>query len=56
MKLTKINKLIKCDTILCNQNATYKLDMDSFKGSSFLCDKCILNLKNLFKRNTANDK
>ncbi len=50
MNLTKTNKIIKCDTVLCHQNSSYILSINSYKGDIFLCDACYKKVKNLFKK------
>ena len=52
MNLIKTNKIIKCDTVLCHQNCTHVLSINSYKGDIFLCDDCLKNVKNLFKKDT----
>ena len=47
---TKIFDTIKCDTVMCNDNAVFKLETNSFKGNTYLCLKCYNDLKNLFKK------
>ena len=47
---TKIFDTIKCDTVMCNDNAVFKLETNSFKGNTFLCLKCYNDLKILFKK------
>ena len=56
MKISKIFKEIKCDTILCNKTAEYELGLDSYKGNYFLCEKCFKNLQKLFKRILVKDE
>ena len=56
MKISKISKDIKCDTILCNQGAIYELGLESYKGNYFLCEKCFKNLQKLFKRILVKDE
>ena len=48
LSITKNN--IKCDTIMCHNIATTKLETGSYKGDTFLCDLCFKKLKNIFKR------
>ncbi len=50
MTITKLTKQIKCDTVLCDGFAMYKLCTKSYKGDSYLCEKCFNELKNIFKR------
>lgn len=57
MKITRISKNIKCDTVLCSENAEFELSLNSFKGNSYLCPKCFNLVRNLFKRlNDKNEK
>ncbi len=55
MKKMKINRIIKCDTLYCHQNATYMIETNSFKGNQFLCNSCYNEMKNLFKKESKND-
>lgn len=55
MKLNKIDKEIKCDTVLCNNNANYELICNSYKGNSYLCDNCLLLLQNTLKGRSKNE-
>lgn len=50
MTLLKINKLIKCDTVMCHKNATFKISTNSYKGDTFLCETCFNSLQKLLKR------
>jgi hypothetical protein len=50
MKLTTINKNIKCDTVLCNENASFELVSNSYKGNAYLCDKCMFLMQNILKK------
>lgn len=56
MKITKINKIIKCDTILCNKNASYQISTNSFKGDYFICENCYSEYQKLFKRINLKDE
>ena len=47
------NKIIKCDTVLCHKNSTYILSLNSYKGDIFLCEECMQNLKNIFKKDSV---
>lgn len=53
MNLSKTNKIIKCDTVLCHKNSTYILSLNSYKGDIFLCEECMQNLKNIFKKDSV---
>lgn len=50
MTISRISKLIKCDTVLCNQNANYEIVSNSYKGNIYLCEDCFKTLQNTFKR------
>lgn len=50
MKINKTDKLIKCDTVLCNNNANYEIFSESYKGNIFLCENCFKMLQKLFKK------
>ena len=50
MKKTYISEQIKCDTVLCGNLANIKLTTNSYKGDTFLCSKCLSELKCLFKK------
>ena len=49
MKIKQINENIKCDTILCFQNANYEILTDSYKGNQYLCLNCYKKYQKLFK-------
>ena len=49
MKIAKINKNIKCDSILCFNNASYEISTDSYKGNQYLCEDCYKKYQKLFK-------
>lgn len=50
MKISSPNFSTKCDTVMCNNNAKYKLITNSFKGDSYLCEKCLKELYTTLKR------
>lgn len=50
MKITRIVKNLKCDTVLCEKMADYELAVGSYKGNIFMCESCFKILQNLFKR------
>lgn len=50
MKLTKINKPIKCDTVMCNKTSLYEIISNSYKGNMYLCETCFTNFQKLFRR------
>ena len=57
MKIIKINNYIKCDTVLCNKLAEYKISTNSYKGDFYMCCNCFSEFQKLFKRtNTINEK
>ena len=56
MKILKVNKGIKCDTVLCNQDSDYKIESQSYKGEIYLCDNCFKSLQKLFKKVQVKDE
>ena len=50
MRISKIMKNIKCDTVLCNKSASYEIESNSYKGSIFLCEDCFIAMQKLFKK------
>ncbi len=56
MKIKTINQTIKCDTVLCNHDAVYALETNSFKGNTYLCDRCFKALQNLFKKDNLKNE
>ena len=50
MRISKIMKNIKCDTVLCNKSASYEIESKSYKGSIFLCEDCFIAMQKLFKK------
>ncbi len=55
MRIAKIVKNIRCDTVLCNKCADFELTINSYKGNLYLCEKCYKTIQNLFKRTTSKD-
>lgn len=51
MKIQQINDNIKCDSVLCFQNAQYLILTDSYKGNQYLCLDCYKKYQKLFKEN-----
>ena len=49
MKIKKINENIKCDSILCFNNAKYEILTNSYKGNEYLCEDCYKKYQKLFK-------
>ena len=49
MKIQQINENIKCDSVLCFQNATYEILTNSYKGNQYLCKACYKEYQKLFK-------
>lgn len=49
MKINKINKNLKCETVLCFNNASFEILADSYKGNQYLCEKCYKQYQKLFK-------
>lgn len=49
MKINKISQNIKCDSVLCFNNAKFELLTDSYKGNQYLCETCYKKYQKLFK-------
>ena len=49
MKINKVFQNIKCDSVLCFNNASFELETNSFKGNQYLCNNCFKNYQKLFK-------
>ena len=49
MKINKLTEIIKCDSILCFNNATFEILTNSYKGNQYLCINCYKNYQKLFK-------
>lgn len=49
MKINKINKNLKCDSVLCFNNANFEILADSYKGNQYLCNDCFKKYQKLFK-------
>ena len=49
MKLNRIKENIKCDSVLCFQNANFEIITNSFKGNQYLCNDCYKKYQKLFK-------
>lgn len=56
MRIARIYKNLKCDTVLCFNNAEYELNLGSYKGNSYMCLKCFKKLITLFKRINKNEE
>lgn len=56
MKLAQTNKTIKCDSVLCHNLSTFKIESNSYKGDMFLCDKCFKELTNIIKKGTKTNE
>lgn len=50
MKLIKINKPIKCDTVMCNNHSNFEIITNSYKGTMYLCESCFISLQKIIKR------
>lgn len=50
MKISKPVFITKCDTVMCNKKAIFKLETNSYKGDTYLCESCFKNLLNSLKR------
>ena len=55
MKIFRITKNIKCDTVLCNKNADFKIDSMSYKGEIYLCEDCFHAIQKIFKKVQVKD-
>ena len=51
MKINKITETIKCDSILCFNNASFEIQTNSYKGNQYLCLNCFKKYQKLFKEN-----
>lgn len=49
MKINRITMNLKCDSVLCFNNAKYELVTESFKGNQYLCENCYKKYQKLFK-------
>lgn len=49
MKINQINENIKCDSVLCFQNANFEIITNSYKGNQYLCNSCYKKYLKLFK-------
>lgn len=49
MKINKIFDNIKCDSVLCFNNANYEILTESYKGNQYLCETCYKKYQKLFK-------
>lgn len=56
MRISKILRDTKCDTVLCNKDAKFELETGSYKGNYFLCDDCFKSMQKLFKRTILKDE
>ena len=56
MNIRTINENIKCDSILCFQNAMYELTTNSYKGNQYLCQNCYKKYQKLFKESKKNNE
>lgn len=56
MIILQTTKPIKCDTVLCDRNSKFEISTGSFKGDSYLCEKCFNEIKNLFKRTQSKNE
>ena len=56
MNIMKIKNYIKCDSILCNKIAIYRITTNSYKGDSYMCLDCFNEFQKLFKRITSNNE
>ena len=56
MIINKINSNIKCDSVLCFNNASYEIKTNSYKGNQYLCVSCFKQYQKLFKDNKKTDE
>ncbi len=56
MTITKIKNNIKCDSVMCNQLANFKISANSYKGDYFLCSNCFNEFQRLLKRNNLKNE
>lgn len=56
MNITKIKDYIKCDSILCNKTANYKISANSYKGDFYICIECFNEFQKLLKRTNSNNE
>lgn len=56
MKICKVNENIKCDSILCFQNASFVITTNSYKGNQYLCNNCFKKYQKLFKEQKKLDE
>ena len=52
MKINRLVENIKCDSVLCFNNASFELLTNSFKGNQYLCNTCYKKYQKLFKEQT----
>ncbi|MBQ8425334.1 MAG: hypothetical protein IJX17_04875 [Clostridia bacterium] len=50
MKITNVYNKIKCDVVLCNDDAKFEFITNSYKGNSYLCENCFNAMKNTIKK------
>ncbi len=50
MKILMTTKQIKCDTVLCNNNSSYEILTNNYKGTIYLCESCFKKIQKLFKK------
>jgi len=55
MKIININQNIRCDSLMCNKNASYKIELNTYKDDLHLCQNFYKNLKLLFKKDVQNE-
>lgn len=56
MKINKIDSNIKCDSVLCFNNASYEIKTNSYKGNQYLCNTCFKQYQKLFKETKKADE
>lgn len=50
MKIIELNTKVKCDIALCDNDAKFELNLNSYKDNLYLCENCFMQLKNIIKR------
>lgn len=56
MKLIFKDENIKCDGVFCKNMTNVRLDIESYKGFIFLCNDCLREIQNLFKRKSQKNE
>ena len=56
MKINKLADKLKCDSILCFNNASFEIETNSYKGNQYLCLNCYKKYQKLFKEHKKTDE